>query len=723
MRRRRYKELPSFLRKGDDNLDGRNDDDLGSYQPLLAIWLIEMALTFEWYRKPRVSQLPDIVEDGNHFGQLTNISINIDRDTEDEDEPDIKAIRRTTNAQLENILRDALEHWKKQPLTGELTLIQNIEMLGDALALTPADLAVLTFAMVMKTFGIFERIVTHQNQSVSNRQLARLIETLTGQSADDVIESLRSDSRLIASGMVTIERGNADLESKIDVMNILVGTMLMPHKSKEDLARHFLRPASPSTLTLDAYPHLASDITTLKEYLTNLRERHESGINILFYGPPGTGKTELVKALAKELGQSLYEINFSDEDGDPISGPARLRAYNFSKRLLEGNHQAMLMFDEIEDVISGGSDFLEILMGSVKESKTNKAWINRTMERNQVPTIWVTNNQQIDPAYRRRFDYSVYFPVPPSDVRVEIARHHLGEVAPNDDWLRRIASNEQVSPGQYERMAKVARIVGGEARHVVAERTLDRSMRLMGQKRQPCRNTLYTSYTTEFINSDLNVVRLLEGLMRRPNASICLYGPPGTGKSEFARHVADQIHRPLVLRRASDLLDMYVGGTEANIAEMFMEAREREAVLLLDEADSFLQDRRGATRSWEITQVNELLTQMEAFDGVFICTTNLMANLDSASLRRFSIKAQFDYLTPDQSWSMFNAELTRLGGTPDAHLEPQVRRLAKLTPGDFAVAARQIGLWSASVDANALLEMLKREVSIKGHGTAIGFVS
>lgn len=245
----------------------------------------------------------------------------------------------------------------------------------------------------------------------------------------------------------------------------------------------------------------------------------------------------------------------------------------------------------------------------------------------------------------------------------------------------------------------------------------------MGQKRQPCRNTLYTSYTTEFINSDLNVVRLLEGLMRRPNASICLYGPPGTGKSEFARHVADQIHRPLVLRRASDLLDMYVGGTEANIAEMFMEAREREAVLLLDEADSFLQDRRGATRSWEITQVNELLTQMEAFDGVFICTTNLMANLDSASLRRFSIKAQFDYLTPDQSWSMFNAELTRLGGTPDAHLEPQVRRLAKLTPGDFAVAARQIGLWSASVDANALLEMLKREVSIKGHGTAIGFVS
>lgn len=39
----------------------------------------------------------------------------------------------------------------------------------------------------------------------------------------------------------------------------------------------------------------------------------------------------------------------------------------------------------------------------------------------------------------------------------------------------------------------------------------------------------------------------------------------------------------------------------------------------------FLADRRGAERNWEITQVNELLTQMEAFDGIFVCTTNASA--------------------------------------------------------------------------------------------------
>ena len=59
---------------------------------------------------------------------------------------------------------------------------------------------------------------------------------------------------------------------------------------------------------------------------------------------------------------------------------------------------------------------------------------------------------------------------------------------------------------------------------------------------------------------------------------------------------------------------------------MFFEARQQEAILVLDEADSFLSDRRYASKSWEVTQVNELLTQMEAFEGIFVCTTNLLEN-------------------------------------------------------------------------------------------------
>jgi SpoVK/Ycf46/Vps4 family AAA+-type ATPase len=161
------------------------------------------------------------------------------------------------------------------------------------------------------------------------------------------------------------------------------------------------------------------------------------------------------------------------------------------------------------------------------------------------------------------------------------------------------------------------------------------------------------SYRLDALNPDMDIERLVEGLKRRPEGRICLYGPPGTGKTEFGRFVAKALDKPLMVKRASDLLGPYVGMTEKHIAAMCKQAQDDDAVLLLDEADSFLRDRTGAQQSWEVTQVNEMLTQMESYEGVFICSTNLVENLDSASLRRFDFKIYLDYLTLDQSWILF----------------------------------------------------------------------
>ena len=116
-----------------------------------------------------------------------------------------------------------------------------------------------------------------------------------------------------------------------------------------------------------------------------------------------------------------------------------------------------------------------------------------------------------------------------------------------------------------------------------------------------------------------------------------------------------------MVRRASDLLSCWVGATEQNIARAFEEARKDDAVLLIDEADSFLQDRRGAGHSWEVTQVNEVLTQMENFEGVFIATTNLIKTLDQAALRRFDMKLLFKPLTARQSRELFLRHAATLG--------------------------------------------------------------
>lgn len=61
-----------------------------------------------------------------------------------------------------------------------------------------------------------------------------------------------------------------------------------------------------------------------------------------------------------------------------------------------------------------------------------------------------------------------------------------------------------------------------------------------------------------------------------------------------------------------------------------------------------MRDRTGARRSWEVSQVNELLTQMEAFEGIFVASTNLIDTLHAASLRRFDFDVKFGYLTREQ---------------------------------------------------------------------------
>ena len=70
---------------------------------------------------------------------------------------------------------------------------------------------------------------------------------------------------------------------------------------------------------------------------------------------------------------------------------------------------------------------------------------------------------------------------------------------------------------------------------------------------------------------------------------------------------------------------------------------------MFDEADSLLLDRVDAVRSWEISQVNEMLTWMEQHTLPFACTTNLPDRLDRASLRRFLVKVRFDWLTQAQA--------------------------------------------------------------------------
>lgn len=210
--------------------------------------------------------------------------------------------------------------------------------------------------------------------------------------------------------------------------------------------------------------------------------------------------------------------------------------------------------------------------------------------------------------------------------------------------------------------------------------------------------------------------------MAQRQGRICLYGPPGTGKTAYGQHVAAQLDRPLLLRRASDIISPWLGMTEKNLARMFRQAQEEEAVLLLDEADSFLQDRQGAQRSWKVTEVNEMLTQMETYEGIFIASTKLMTSLDTAALRRFDLKIRFDYPKPEQAWALFVDTRTQLGIEDKQGLESSIARLGFLTPGDFSNVVRQARLRPVR-SSIALLQRLRAECEMKSEAgrQGIGF--
>jgi transitional endoplasmic reticulum ATPase len=462
----------------------------------------------------------------------------------------------------------------------------------------------------------------------------------------------------------------------------------------------------------------------MDNYLRVVLEQKKHGVNVLIHGEPGTGKSEMVRLLAEQLNAELLEVSSEDEQGDSIIGKNRLRAFKAAQQFF-ASHRTIILFDEIQDVFDDGGFF------GISTAQMRKAEINTMLEENPLPTFWLSNDIcSMDNAFIRRFDIVVKLDVPPMGRRREILDIAMEDLSVPAAAMKRFAKHEHLSPAVVNRAASVVRAVSGSLSDgetpQVLETLFNQTLNAQGHRRiqKTAANALPDFYDPALVNADVDLTTLAAGIAANPSARICLYGPPGTGKSAFAQWLADQLKRPFHNKKLSDILSMWVGGTEKNLCKAFQEAEQDNAVLLLDEVDSFLQDRRQAKQSWEVTQVNEMLTQMEAFNGVFIASTNLMDNLDQAALRRFDLKIRLDYLKPPQAWQLFTKQCEAMGlAVPSNDLQSMVHSMHLLTPGDFAAVQRR-HRFSPINDARALLDGLREECAVKeGSNTRrIGFV-
>jgi SpoVK/Ycf46/Vps4 family AAA+-type ATPase len=615
-------------------------------------------------------------------------------------------------------------------LRRESNLVQkNIDALAGLLQLNPAERALLLYGTLARYQRELRGLLVEFKVSNAWEAYA-LIAEVAGVKADDVAEAMRAGSRLERIGMVEnliSEHNITDLADLMKVSDQLPPVLMREYRAPSELMAVFTRPASPTELAVGDFHFVDDDVAVLVALLKNAAAQKAAGVNVLLYGPPGTGKTELAKVCAAAAGLQLYEVEYADRDGHSLSGRDRYRSLQISQVFLKGSPGVALLFDEVEDVFPPISNEAAQLLarldsgeGGASGSVSGKAWVNQILETNPVPVIWVTNRiEQIDPAFRRRFQYHLQLLQPPPGARQALVQRALDGAPVSEGFAARLAERRGLTPAQIRtavRFAGLARTEGQDFEHLV-ERQLgnaDRALGNGGGERGP--RPVVTQYDLSLLNLEcrFELPRVIEALRRRGHGTLCFHGLPGSGKTALAEHIAAELQRPLMIRQTSDIASKYVGETEQNMARMFETAEAEGAVLLLDEADSFLRSRRLAERHYEVTEVNEMLQGMERFTGVFICTTNLFDDLDEAALRRFTFKIRFHALTAEQRVRMFTVEA--LAGQTAALTAEQAARLAALdllVPGDFAAVRRQAELLGTPLEADEFLSQLEGEHRVK----------
>ncbi|WP_395703212.1 ATP-binding protein [Aquabacterium sp.] len=172
---------------------------------------------------------------------------------------------------------------------------------------------------------------------------------------------------------------------------------------------------------------------------------------------------------------------------------------------------------------------------------------------------------------------------------------------------------------------------------------------------------------------------------------LLLYGAPGCGKTMLARAVANECNAAFVAVGISDVLNMYLGESERNLAAMFDKARaQAPCVLFFDELDALAYARAKAHGNTTRTVVNEFLSQLDGIGrenhGVLVlAATNMPWDVDGAMKRPGRFSRQIFVPPPDAAAraEMLRIKLTGVPMEADLSIETVARRAEHYSGADI----------------------------------------
>jgi transitional endoplasmic reticulum ATPase len=603
----------------------------------------------------------------------------------------------------------------KQDLSLKPRLQHNVRLIGVALELPEYSLSLLELSVLCSVnFGLYDLIQHHLNFSHEN------IDVMVA----DVLNISPLELEQATLAIASTPLFNMKTANFLDVLRlphaIARKVVEIDADCYQELMVDIFSIMPKASLKLRDFPHL--ELEHLSQYLTIAVKGNMQGVNILLYGGSGVGKTELAKTLAALAKAQLISVSAK---GNELQNPSdelqtqsnvahlRLKYHNLIQSMLKNDNRSILLVDEAGDL------FHEYYSGI----KVSKELLHKTVEGNNTPTIFISNHIEDLPHSFIRRCLCMEITSPPKSIKLALLSKPLVGLRISQTFKESLADIEALTPAHITSASHVAKTIGltGKAAEHCVYQHIEQTLNACGLETSTPSYHAELPFDKQFINikGDMSSIdELIKAVTTFDGTRALLFGVPGTGKTALVNHLAECLEQELITVKCSDVLGKYVGESEKNVARLFRQAKDKNAILFLDEVDSLLSSRSSLTNQFEKQLVNEFLQQIEQSELTIFAATNHAQIVDKAALRRFDFKLTLTYLNQQQVLKLYQNVVGNISKVE----QQQLSQMQQLTAGDFAIVARRNRLSRKPLTHVQNIQLLQEENNRKEKNQSIGFV-